>query len=43
MTYQYKREPLFLAEANDLANACNTHEEELVVWTLLDTDCEWPS
>lgn len=37
MTYQYKREPLFPAEANDLANACNTHEEKLVVWTLLDT------
>jgi integrase/recombinase XerD len=33
----YKREPLTQAEANDLANACKTREERLVVWTLLDT------
>jgi hypothetical protein len=35
--YQYKREPLTQDEANRLANACQTHEEKLVVWTLLDT------
>ena len=37
MTYQYKREPLTRDEANRLANACQTHEEKLVLWTLLDT------
>lgn len=37
MPYQYKREPLTQDEANRLANACKTHEEKLVVWTLLDT------
>lgn len=34
---QYKREPLTGEEANRLANACRTHEEKLIVWTLLDT------
>jgi integrase/recombinase XerD len=37
MPYQYKREPLTPDEANRLANVCETHEERLVVWTLLDT------
>jgi integrase/recombinase XerD len=37
MPYQYKREPLTPDEANRLVNACQTHEEKLVVWTLLDT------
>jgi integrase/recombinase XerD len=37
MSYQYKREPLMAEEANRLASLCNTHEEKLVVWTLLDT------
>jgi len=37
MSYQFKREPLPAEEANRLANACNTHEEKLIVWTLLDT------
>ena len=37
MAYQYKREPLTQDEANRLANACQNHEERLVVWTLLDT------
>ena len=37
MPYQYKREPLTQDEANRLANASQTHEEKLVVWTLLDT------
>jgi hypothetical protein len=37
MAYQYKREPLTPDEANHLANACQTHEEKLVVWALLDT------
>ncbi len=35
--YQYKREPLTDDEANRLANACETADERLVVWTLLDT------
>jgi integrase/recombinase XerD len=37
MAYQYRREPLPPEEANRLVNACDTHEEKLVVWTLLDT------
>ena len=37
MRYQYKREPLTADEATRLANACNPHEEKLVVWVLLDT------
>jgi integrase/recombinase XerD len=37
MRYQYKREPLTQDEANRLANACQIHEEKLVIWTLLDT------
>lgn len=36
MPYQYKREPLTQDEANRLANACKTHKEKLIVWTLLD-------
>jgi integrase/recombinase XerD len=35
--YQFKREPLTPDEANRLANACATHKEKLVIWTLLDT------
>lgn len=37
MAYQYKREALTAEEANNLANACQNHEEKLIVWTLLDT------
>ena len=37
MPYQYKREPLTPDEANRLASACTSHEEKLVIWTLLDT------
>ena len=37
MAYQYKREPLTQDEANRLANACQTGQEKLVIWTLLDT------
>jgi len=37
MAYQFKREPLFPDEANQLANACESHEEKLLIWTLLDT------
>jgi len=37
MPYQYKREPLTPDEANRLASVCETHEERLIVWTLLDT------
>ena len=37
MSYQFKRKHPPAAEANRLANACNTHEEKLIVWTLLDT------
>lgn len=37
MPYQYKREPLTQDEGNRLANACQTLEEKLVVWTFLDT------
>lgn len=37
MPRQYKREPLTAEEANRLANACQTAQERLIVWTLLDT------
>ena len=37
MPYQYKREPLIQEEATRLANACESFEERLIVWTLLDT------
>ena len=37
MTYQYRREPLTAEEEDKLVNACETHQEKLVVWTLLDT------
>jgi len=37
MAYQYVREPLRAEEADRLANACESVEEKLVVWTLLDT------
>jgi integrase/recombinase XerD len=35
--YQYRREPLTAEEQDKLVNACQTHQEKLVVWTLLDT------
>jgi integrase/recombinase XerD len=37
MAYQHRREPLTQAEANHLANACDSHQEQVIVWTLLDT------
>jgi integrase/recombinase XerD len=37
MAYQYKREPLTPEEMNRLTNACETHQQRLIVWTLLDT------
>lgn len=37
MPYQYVREPLKTEEADRLAQACQTVEEKLLVWTLLDT------
>ncbi len=37
MPYQYKREPLMQEEATRLANACESFEERLIIWTLLDT------
>src|SRR5256714_7658600 len=37
MAYQFVREPLRPEEADKLCNACQTTDEKLVVWTLLDT------
>lgn len=37
MPYQYVREPLRAEEADQLNQACNTTQEKLIVWTLLDT------
>lgn len=37
MPYQFVREPLRADEADRLAHACQTTEEKLIVWTLLDT------
>lgn len=36
-TQTFKREPLTQSEASELANACESGEEKLTVWTLLDT------
>jgi integrase/recombinase XerD len=37
MPYQFEREPLTQDEATRLANTCQSHQEKLVIWTLLDT------
>ena len=37
MTYQYKREPLSIEEADRLFNAVETTQEKLCVWGLLET------
>ena len=37
MPYQYVREPLRAEEADRLSQACETTQEKLIVWTLLDT------
>lgn len=37
MTYQYRREPLTAEEEDRFLNACQNHNEKLVVWILLDT------
>ena len=37
MSYRYKREPPIQEEATRLAQARKSHDERLVVWTLLDT------
>ncbi len=37
MAYQYVRQPLRAEEADALSQACETTEEKLIIWTLLDT------
>jgi integrase/recombinase XerD len=37
MAYQYVREPLRAEDADKLCQACETAEEKLIIWTLLDT------
>jgi len=37
MAYQYVREPLTLEVADKLCQACETTQEKLILWTLLDT------
>lgn len=37
MAYQYVREPLRDEEADQLCQACETPQEKLIIWTLLDT------
>ncbi len=37
MAYQFVREPLRAFEADALSHACETTQEKLVIWTLLDT------
>ena len=37
MPYQFVREPLRAEDADQLSHVCETPEEKLVVWTLLDT------
>ena len=36
MAYQYVREPLTQEDADRLANSCESVQEELVIWPLLD-------
>lgn len=37
MVYQFVREPLRAEEADVLCHACESPEEKLIIWTLLDT------
>ena len=37
MGYQYKREPLSIEETDNLANAAESFQEKLIIFTLLDT------
>jgi integrase/recombinase XerD len=37
MAYQYVREPLMPDVADKLAQACETTQEKMIVWTLLDS------
>ena len=37
MAYQYKREPLSIEETDNLANAAESFQEKLIIFTLLDT------
>jgi integrase/recombinase XerD len=37
VAYQYVRQPLRAEESDALAHACETTEEKLIIWTLLDT------
>jgi integrase/recombinase XerD len=37
MAYQFIREPLRNEEVDKLCHACETVEEKLLIWTLLDT------
>ncbi|RDI37976.1 site-specific integrase [Aquicella lusitana] len=37
MAYQYVREPLRSEEADQLCQTCETLQEKLIIWTLLDT------
>ena len=36
MAYQYVREPLTDDNADQLANACHSIKEKLIIWPLLD-------
>lgn len=37
MVYNYIREPLQVVEADRLCQSCETMQEKLIIWTLLDT------
>ena len=37
MVYNYIREPLQVEEADRLCQSCETMQEKLIIWTLLDT------
>ncbi len=37
MPYQFVREPLRSEEADILSNSCETPQEKLIIWTLIDT------
>ena len=37
MIYQFRREPLREEEADKLCQVCETVQEKMIIWTLLDT------
>jgi hypothetical protein len=41
MAYQFKREPLTPVEADKLYQACNSVQEKLIIWILLNSNSSY--